>query len=243
MSGHADHDQRPHDEDETRAQVEGVAARLIAGPGRVLDLGCGTGRVGGMLAAAGHDVTGVDREPGHRTEFLEAIGGRGRFERLDFTDAAGLGKLPPGPYDAILLLGNTLTTVRSPVVLRELFQAIATRLDPEGVFVYDDFPFTGWSELTAGNWGDGISEDGSMQMLWVPGEPEFVMRAGPEVDDRDLEPRPEERVLRLWSMSELNDAALQAGLAEGGHDPAASLVLHVHREGIAGIGLEARSEP
>ncbi|MCP4938814.1 MAG: hypothetical protein GY921_06475 [Phycisphaeraceae bacterium] len=69
------------------------------------------------------------------------------------------------------------------------------------------------------------------------------MRAGPEVDDRDLEPRPEERVLRLWSMSELNDAALQAGLAEGGHDPAASLVLHVHREGIAGIGLEARSEP
>lgn len=242
MSGHADHDQRPHDDDETLAQVEGVAARLIAGPGRVLDLGCGTGRVGGMLAAAGHDVTGVDRESGHRDEFLEAIGGRGRFDHLDFTEAAGLAGLRSGPFDAILLLGNTLTTVRSPAVLRELFLAIAIRLDPEGVFVYDDFPFTGWSELTAGNWGDGISEDGSMQMLWVPGEPEFVMRTGPEVADRDLEPRPGERVLRLWSMSELNDAAANAGLDRGGHDSMASLVLHVHRNENPGIGLEPGSE-
>ena len=242
MGGQADHDQRPHDDDETRAQVEGVAARLIAGPGRVLDLGCGTGRVGGMLAAAGHDVTGVDREADHRNEFLESIRGRGRFEHLDFTEPAGLRGLPTGPFDAILLLGNTLTTVRSPVVLRELFLAIATRLDSEGVFAYDDFPFTGWSELTAGNWADGISEDGSMQMIWVPGEPEFVMRAGPEVDDRDLEPRPEERVLRLWSMSELNDAAHRAGLTAGGRDSTASLVLHVHRNENAGIGLEAGSE-
>ena len=30
---------------------------------RVLDAGCGTGRVGAFLAAAGHDVTGVDLDP------------------------------------------------------------------------------------------------------------------------------------------------------------------------------------
>ena len=240
MNGHADHDQRPHDEGETLAQAQGIAARLVAGPGRVLDLGCGTGRVGGMLAAAGHDVTGVDREPAHEDPFLEAIKGAGRFECLDFTEAAGLQGLPTGPFDAILLLGNTLTTVRSPAVLRELFLAVASRLDPEGVFVYDDFPFAGWSELTTGNWGDVVSEDGSMQMLWVPGEPEFVMRTGPEVDDRDLEPRPDERVLRLWSMSELNDAATGAGLARGGHDATASLVLHVHRDEKPGIGRAAR---
>jgi SAM-dependent methyltransferase len=30
---------------------------------RVLDAGCGTGRVGGRLAAAGHAVTGVDLDP------------------------------------------------------------------------------------------------------------------------------------------------------------------------------------
>ena len=31
--------------------------------GRVLDAGCGTGRVGGFLAAAGHEVVGVDLDP------------------------------------------------------------------------------------------------------------------------------------------------------------------------------------
>lgn len=239
MNGHSDHDQRPHGEDETTAQVAGIAARLVAGPGRVLDLGCGTGRVGGMLAAAGHHVTGVDREPGHAAPFLDAVEGRGRFECHDFTEAVGLRQMPAGPFDAILLLGNTLTTIRSPAILRDLFLAIASRLDPEGIFVYDDFPHTGWAELTAGNWGDGISEDGSMQMLWMPGEPEFVIRTGPEVDDRELDPRPDERVLRLWSMSELNDAAAGAGLASGGHDPAASLVLHIHREENPGIGRAA----
>lgn len=236
MNGHRDHDQRPHDDDETRAQAEGIAARLIAGPGRILDLGCGTGRVAGALAAAGHDVTGVDREAGHRSGFLEAIAGRGRFEHLDFTEASDLRRLPPGPFDAILLLGNTLTTVRSPDVLRCLLKAVSTRLDPEGVFAYDDFPFTGWNELTTGNWGDGVSEDGGMQMLWLPGEPEFVVRTGSEVDERSREPRPEERVLRLWSMSELNDAATAAGLTVGGHDPHASLVLHLHQDEGAGIG-------
>jgi SAM-dependent methyltransferase len=30
---------------------------------RILDAGCGTGRVGGHLAAAGHQVTGVDLDP------------------------------------------------------------------------------------------------------------------------------------------------------------------------------------
>ncbi|GLY06300.1 class I SAM-dependent methyltransferase [Actinoplanes sp. NBRC 101535] len=30
---------------------------------RILDAGCGTGRVGGLLAATGHQVTGVDLDP------------------------------------------------------------------------------------------------------------------------------------------------------------------------------------
>ena len=30
---------------------------------RILDAGCGPGRVGGYLAAAGHDVVGVDVDP------------------------------------------------------------------------------------------------------------------------------------------------------------------------------------
>jgi SAM-dependent methyltransferase len=36
---------------------------MLARGSCVLDAGCGTGRVGGFLAAAGHDVTGVDLDP------------------------------------------------------------------------------------------------------------------------------------------------------------------------------------
>ena len=38
----------------------GLVHRLLAGPSRVLDAGCGTGRVAVRLAALGHDVVGVD---------------------------------------------------------------------------------------------------------------------------------------------------------------------------------------
>jgi SAM-dependent methyltransferase len=53
-----------------------LANRVLGGPGRVLDLGCGTGRVTLALARAGHHVVGVDES--------EAMLGRlrGRLERI-----------------------------------------------------------------------------------------------------------------------------------------------------------------
>ncbi|WP_309140009.1 methyltransferase domain-containing protein [Micromonospora sp. 4G55] len=42
-------------------------AEVGVDPARVLDLGCGTGRLALALAAAGHTVTGVDRPAPHWT--------------------------------------------------------------------------------------------------------------------------------------------------------------------------------
>ena len=47
-------------------------------PGPVLDVGAGTGRVSLVLAALGHDVTALDREP----ELLDALGARRGGERV-----------------------------------------------------------------------------------------------------------------------------------------------------------------
>ncbi len=69
---------------------------------RILDAGCGPGRVGGHLAAAGHRVTGVDLDP----ELIAAA-------RADWPDATwAVGDLAaldlPDRFDAIVCAGNVM---------------------------------------------------------------------------------------------------------------------------------------
>ena len=75
---------------------------------RILDAGCGPGRVGGYLAAAGHHVVGVDVDPA----LIEAAeqdypGPRwlvGDLAELDLP-ARGI----PEPFDLIVSAGNVMT--------------------------------------------------------------------------------------------------------------------------------------
>ena len=75
---------------------------------RILDAGCGPGRLGGYLAAAGHDVVGVDVDPA----LIEAAeqdhpGPRwvvGDLAELDLP-AAGITE----PFDVIVSAGNVMT--------------------------------------------------------------------------------------------------------------------------------------
>jgi SAM-dependent methyltransferase len=70
---------------------------------RILDAGCGTGRVGGHLAAAGHDVTGVDLDPEliaeARSQHPGATWQVGDLSALDL----------PGRFDVIVCAGNVMT--------------------------------------------------------------------------------------------------------------------------------------
>jgi SAM-dependent methyltransferase len=226
MTTHAEHDQSPYDEDDTAAQTDEVLAHLPSSAGRVLDLGCGIGRIGGGLAEAGHEVTGVDSDPAQASGFEAAVGVRGRFVVGDLC-----GPLPrtDGGYDAVLLLGNVLMTVREPARLRAIFAAVETVLAPDGVVIVDDFAEAGWDEIAAGRWADGLDDSGSMQMVWLPGDPEFVVRLGDEVDPDQPTPRPDERILRLWSRRELDDAADFAGIGPGRHRPDGLVVVHARR--------------
>ncbi|MGY5766068.1 class I SAM-dependent methyltransferase [Brachybacterium sp. DNPG3] len=88
-------------------------ARLIdamAGRGaRILDAGCGTGRIGGYLAAAGHEVVGVDLDP-ELIAVAEADHPGSRWEvqdlaTLDLRDEDG----QPLRFDLQVSAGNVMT--------------------------------------------------------------------------------------------------------------------------------------
>ena len=75
---------------------------------RILDAGCGPGRVGGALADAGHDVVGVDVDPA----LIEAAEQDHPGPRWLVGDLAELDLPARGvtePFDAIVCAGNVMT--------------------------------------------------------------------------------------------------------------------------------------
>ncbi|WP_106129989.1 class I SAM-dependent methyltransferase [Pseudosporangium ferrugineum] len=72
---------------------------------RILDAGCGTGRVGAHLAAAGHDVTGVDLDP----QLIAAAHEDHPGPRWLVGDLAELDL--PERFDVIVSAGNVMTFV------------------------------------------------------------------------------------------------------------------------------------
>jgi 2-polyprenyl-3-methyl-5-hydroxy-6-metoxy-1,4-benzoquinol methylase len=77
---------------------------------RLLDAGCGPGRVGAELASRGHQVVGVDADPG----LIEAAqadhpGATWLVADLATLDLAARGQ--PEPFDAAVVAGNVMTFV------------------------------------------------------------------------------------------------------------------------------------
>ena len=199
-------DQAPYDEEASEAQAEAILEHLPTGAS-VIDLGCGIGRVARRICEQ-VGIIGIDRDPNVLAAFEKATGSESRL--LDFaTDPDGL---PDGLFDAVLFLGNTMMEIVDPMVAQGVFQAIGGRLKPGGFLAIDDFPITLWEELTEGNWGTGMDDEQSMQMIWEPGEPVFVLRRDDEVDTECWVPRASDRRFRLWSLGELRLLGSAAGL-------------------------------
>jgi len=109
-------------------------ARLIdamAGRGaRILDAGCGPGRIGGYLAAAGHDVVGVDVDPALIAAAEEDHPGPrwlvGDLAELDLP-ARGI----PEPFDLIVSAGNVMTFV-APSTRVQVLSRLRAHLADDG---------------------------------------------------------------------------------------------------------------
>ncbi|WP_170182269.1 class I SAM-dependent methyltransferase [Blastococcus colisei] len=106
-----------------------VDAMLTRGA-RVLDAGCGTGRVSGFLVDAGHEIVGVDGDPALIAEAQQQHpGGRWLVGDLAELDLPGQGIAEP--FDAIVCAGNVMTFL-APSTRREVLRRMRAHLLPEG---------------------------------------------------------------------------------------------------------------
>jgi 2-polyprenyl-3-methyl-5-hydroxy-6-metoxy-1,4-benzoquinol methylase len=92
---------------------------------RLLDAGCGSGRVGGFLAAAGHQVVGVDLDP----ELITAAETDHPGSTWLVGDLAALDL--PDRFDVVFSAGNVLTFV-APADRVEILRRLRAHLTPAG---------------------------------------------------------------------------------------------------------------
>jgi SAM-dependent methyltransferase len=110
---------------------------------RILDAGCGPGRVGAALAAAGHRVVGVDLDPVLIAAAREDHPGPewmvGDLATLD---------LPERDFDAIVAAGNVMAFV-APGTRVEILRRLRVHLAPGGRVITGfgagrEYPFAGF---------------------------------------------------------------------------------------------------
>lgn len=121
--------------------IDAMAARGA----RILDAGCGPGRIGGYLAEAGHDVVGVDVDPALIAAAEEDHPGPrwlvGDLAELDLP-ARGI----PEPFDLIVSAGNVMTFV-APSTRVQVLSRLGAHLADDGRAVIGfgagrDYPFS-----------------------------------------------------------------------------------------------------
>jgi SAM-dependent methyltransferase len=103
---------------------------LVGRGSRILDAGCGPGRVGAALGRLGHDVVGVDVDP----VLIEAAAEDHPGPRWIVQDLAELDLRAHGvsePFDAIVCAGNVMTFL-APSTRAEVLGRLRAHLHDEG---------------------------------------------------------------------------------------------------------------
>jgi SAM-dependent methyltransferase len=104
-------------------------ATLAPSGSRVLDAGCGTGRVAVRLAELGYDCVGVDSDPSMLAVARDATDAV-TWHLLDLVEIGGL----PGAFDLIVAAGNVIPLL-APGTEATVIAGLADRLTLDGVLV------------------------------------------------------------------------------------------------------------
>ncbi|MAI66732.1 MAG: hypothetical protein CMJ26_02500 [Phycisphaerae bacterium] len=205
-------DWMPMGEEQSAVQVASILEELGNSPQDVLDVGCGNGRLLVPLAQAGHRVLGIDVDK-------QAVESASKVCK----DASVAVQLKTGclfsllpladKVDAIVCCGHTFMLLHAIDDALEALCLFKRSLRKGGVVIFDDIPGELWCEVAEGNWANGVSEDGTMQMVWAADDAVFTIREGDSVDEDSWELKETDTQLRLWTMGSLRLLANVATLS------------------------------
>jgi len=107
----------------------------LAGGGRALELGVGTGTVALPLAARGVEVHGIDASP----EMVAALRAKPGGAALPVTSGDFADVKVEGEFSLVYVVYNTLFALQTQVEQVRCFRNVAARLAPGGAFVVEAF--------------------------------------------------------------------------------------------------------
>lgn len=205
--------------------MDSLLARHPPPEGPWLEIACGAGRYLRALATRGRSVCGVDCDP-------RMVAAAQRLPATADIHCADACSLQLGRrFAVVVIFGHSLTVFHSRRMAAGLFTSIAAHLLPEGLCAIGNCCTPLWDEVAKGNYANGLSADGSEQLFLLRGDNRFVWRRGQAVDPGSWEPKPDDRLYRLWSLGEVALAAAGAGLASS-HLVADSPFMLLRRPGI-----------
>ena len=128
----------------------------LAGKGRALELGIGTGRVGLPLQAAGVNVEGIDASAAMVARLRAKPGG----ERIPVAIGSFVDVNVEGEFSLVFVVFNTFFGLGSQDEQVRCFQGVAQRLAPGGAFLVEAFVpdmarFVRGQNLSIGQMGPG----------------------------------------------------------------------------------------
>ncbi|MFC8672866.1 class I SAM-dependent DNA methyltransferase [Streptomyces griseorubiginosus] len=105
----------------------------LAGAGRALELGIGTGRIALPLAARGIEVHGIELSPAMADRLRAKPGGEAIGVTLgDFATTRA-----PGTFSVAYLVFNTIMNLTTQDAQVDCFRSVAAHLEPGGTFVIE----------------------------------------------------------------------------------------------------------
>lgn len=202
----------PMEEEISEVQIKEVLSLLGDSPTRILDIGCGNGRLLVPAALAGHEVTGIDIDPEALNACAAICAEAGVKVTLIDNDVFEV--LPTEkPFDAIICCGNTLMLFADIHQGVRLLQVCRESLGKDGIFIIDDIPRDLWPEIAEGRWCNGVNDEETLQLVWSKNDPVFAIREGNDVQPNNWEFGEDDRLMRLWTMGELELAARLSDLS------------------------------